>query len=223
MADLTTLVTPSQIVDLTNIDINFDLCSLRNVYNIELAVFRKNLCSEFREDLVNDLVDFSSVAEYSDTKAYSADDKVKFRGEYYTALKATTGNRPTVTQFWTPSDHFKKDDYNELYNRHLAEYLALSVLKYQLPFIMTKVKNEGVLKFDGQVFKAVERTDEERLFDGVDTRRSLVFQNMDAYLIDNKTNDNFANYLGIKGSCSDCDDETIRSKFQTRKNTYRFG
>lgn len=219
-----TLISPTEVVQLSNVDTNFAVCSFRTIYNIELYVFRKYLCKGFYDALVDDLIDRTGTLVYDDSTAYIAGNVVEWRGTYYEALAPTTGNRPSVSAFWEVADKFNQAAYNDLWNKHLAEYLSLSVLKHQLPFVMNKIKDEGVLKFDGVTFQAVDSSDEERLFDGVDSRLGIVFNNLDNFLLENDDNTLYSEYKGIKGQC-DCDESknSSQAKQSTARNYYRFG
>lgn len=214
----TTILTPTDVIQYSGIKLRNNPCDYRTIFNIEYSEFRSRLGLELYEDLKAALVDYSTATEYTGAST-TVNGIVRFQGVYYKA-KSTTTERPDNATYWLIAPKFEGDCtavYETLFCDFLAEYLALSVLMIQLPFVADSVHTEGVLEYAGQDYKSANQDGITRLQHAIKSKRELVFNNMNAYLIASDSTC-FDNYLGNLETGCGC-----TTKKNSVANGYDFG
>ena len=230
MAVLKSIITPGEVATYSGVNLPFNPCNFRTAFNIELHEFRKCLGEDFRDELVEDLEDYSSVEEWDKEATYNAGDKVKFKGIYYIVKTGVTGISnvlPTVSTKWDPAPKFGEDHVEELFCNFLAPYLALSILARQLPFIISQITDKGVIQFEGRDYEPSDKEAIERLEKAIYSTRTIILQNLDGYITkdENKVKTIFKSYiknLEISNSCNNCG-KCKKCKTGRRVGVYRFG
>lgn len=215
-----TIITPSEVAELSGVKLPFNPCDFRTAYFIEYYEFRTCLGLDFLTDLDADLVDYSAVLDWDKDSTYNTGDLVKFKGVYYISLIDSNGDVPTLKTSWECAPKFTNTKYEDLYCYHLGPYLAKSILARRLPFIISQINEEGVLQYAGNEYKTSNEDGIERLRKAIYSDRAIIFSNMDHYLTtgDNKTDTIFSNYLNNKDN--NCEDETGN---ECRKNKHKIG
>ena len=117
-------------------------CDLQDIYQVEQREARLKLGIDFYNELIADLVDYSSASEWEDGTTYSAEDVVIWDGIFYQAI-SETDTEPTTVEFWELAPKFDKDCFNTLWCNYLGVYLALNVVKNSLMHQFVKIDRPG--------------------------------------------------------------------------------
>jgi len=111
----------------------------------EATVFFNWLGNDFRQDLIDDLVDYSGTGNWVRGTAYAQDAQVIYKGVVYISLIADNNLPPTDTSGWKVGDKFQESDYQTLWDYALGLHLALEAIKPALTFTTYEADSGGVM------------------------------------------------------------------------------
>lgn len=234
------IITETEVVYHSGIDLDFQVCDLRTAHNVERFEFRECLGKEFYKTLQSALASYENITwkakdEAGDIIEYEKDAVVVYNGIFKKALE-TTSAIPSDKSKWVNAPKFDDSKYcgqiyEQLWCDYLAEFIALSVVKAELPRFATRISKDGLIKLFGQNFQAADSKEVDRIAGWIDKKIAIVFSNMDDWLKDNNINGCFDNYKGIANTCCgdcgysiencDCDDSCVKGKIT--EGTYNFG
>lgn len=184
----------------------FPVCELTDVEIIEYTLFKSCLGLDFRKDLMNDLVDHSTVLEYDDEKTYAVDEKASFNQYVYQATVITTGNRPDNILYWKDGLKFDQDLYNELWCNYLGKYLAYNVVKHTAAGSSIYLGPQGAVRRSGENFTPASTTEINLLMKNIDAKITMSLEVMVDWMKSKKEDEDdpttvFDNYLGFLNGC----------------------
>lgn len=176
-------MTANEVARYTAVDLPFNLCTMRELYNIEYRQARTKIGFDFWQRMVAAKADYSSAEEYSHTEAYEAGDVVKYKGVYYEATEASTGVLPSNSHSWEEAPKFDPAAacaalFEEIWCTFLAPYLASIVLAQRLPFVHTRIKDVGVLNYEGESYDTANEESYSRLIKAVYRDAEMIEGNM---------------------------------------------
>jgi len=182
-----------------------------DIQNIELYEFHNNLGIDFYNELIASLTPESVIDEWQPNIAYPINTKVMFCGKCYVTIESSVSVEPTNVLYWKLcSDKFSNacaTVYNDLYNNFLGQYLALCVFRSKLSFIYTNLAPEGALKFNGNHWKADEKS-EKNLSNAINLQIKIVLENMNYWVVqwrkDNPNSQCLTNYGKSNNDESEC-------------------
>lgn len=195
MAAASTILTETEVKQLAGMDRHVPACSINDIRQVELKAARDCLGKDFYRAMVADLRDWSEKDEYDGITTYSAGEVVLYQGVYYEALVTTTAE-PSLATDWKEADKFATECYNTLFCTVLGRYLALLVAQNSVMPISSPVTAQGIVKLEGEGFKAADKTEVARLQHWYASQVATAFENLDDYLTENSTNACFSSYLG---------------------------
>lgn len=141
-----TLMNAEEVIQLSPVQAGFPADYItQGIYLNERTVFMGWLGSDFRGDLIADLVDYSGATEWERGKTYSQDDQVIHKGLYYVSLSNDNGLPPTDPSGWTPGDKFQEADYQSLWDQCLGVHFALVHLKPALTWATFEADSGGIM------------------------------------------------------------------------------
>jgi len=111
----------------------------------EMTVFLNWLGMDFRQDLIDDLVDYSGAVKWVRGTAYALDAQVIHKGVVYISLTADNNLPPTDRSAWKVGDKFQESDYQTLWDYALGLHLALEAIKPALTFTTYEADSGGVM------------------------------------------------------------------------------
>ena len=201
-------MTTHEVARYTAVSLPFNLCSMRELYNIEYRQGRKTIGYDLWQAMITAQADYSAAQEYDPDTTYSADDVAKYKGVYYAATEETTGTPPSNTASWIEAPKFDPanpcaNEYEELWCTFLAPYLANLTLAQRLPYVHTQIKDIGVLNYGGDSYDTADETSYDRLIKALYRDAELIKANMSHYanLTDTEC---FAGFVGLDKK-DDCD------------------
>lgn len=173
----TTIMTPYEVLKKSKFE-DMAGCDLNDILQVEQSRFRKYLGSDFREVLLNDLVDYSAATVYLNGTTYNQNDNVVYMGLIYTVTATTTTNEPTVESDWSLARKFTTDCYENLYCLYLSRYLSMCITKNSIPPVATPLTRNGVIVRKGLHFDGASHQDVTRLSNWSDAEIQDCYDNM---------------------------------------------
>lgn len=177
-----TIINPAEVKYLSGVNKNIPACSFSSVQQVEKRERRNCLGKTFYDSLLADVVDYSGANEYDSATAYVLDDVVIYKGIYYKATGATTGNAPSDYTKWEYAPKFSEAAYNTLWTEYLGMYLALNVLEFTLTGANVDFSDQGLIQHKGETFQQASESSIKRFQMGVTSRISTVLANMTEFL-----------------------------------------
>lgn len=116
------------------------------IYPSEENLFGDCISFEFRDAMITDAVDFSQCKQWSEDKVYALDEIVEFDGYHYKSKIALNGDIIGVNASWERAKYFANTNYNELWEKGMARWISLTVLKAVMPFNTYKIAAKGTTK-----------------------------------------------------------------------------
>lgn len=113
---------------------------------IERELFSDCLNLDFRDLLIADRNDFSSVELYSDAQVYCDRALVENSGIIYQSLKPNNDKLLTDTKWWKTVSYFKSDKYNVLWGLGMARWISLKVYSENLVYTTFHSGGKGLIK-----------------------------------------------------------------------------
>lgn len=113
---------------------------------IERELFSDCLNLDFRDLLIADRNDFSTVELYSDAQVYCDRAMVENSGTIYQSLKPSNDKLLTDTKWWKTVSYFKSDKYNVLWGLGMARWIALKVYSENLVYTTFHSGGKGLIK-----------------------------------------------------------------------------
>lgn len=218
-----TIINPTEVIYFSNVRLNFNPCTFREVFQIEYQEARTCLGIDFYNDLIAALADYSAAPAYEAGTSYLAGEVVRFKGIYYQAL-VDTSELPTVATEWEPAPKFTgacADQYNDFFCDFLAPYLAFTILAIRIPYVRTQATDLGIIEFSGMQYEPAEADQYQRLLHAIDRDRAMAWNNLVFHLEQDLSEDPcFANYKGFEEN--ECDKGNC-SRNINRAGLYRFG
>lgn len=206
MAVRQTLITPEEVKELARIDRHVQPCDLNDIRQVEATAATECLGEDFYNALVDDLINYSGVAKWTNTTTLT-DGVREYKGVYYIALRDTSAE-PSLKSDWEKAPKFGTDCFNDLWCERLGRYLALLVVQSSLPPISTPITASGTVKKKGEGFSAAEERSVLRLQEWLGSQVLGAFQNLHNYLTNNAgaVNDDgdkcFSLYKGLSTTCN---------------------
>ena len=205
-----TLISKVEVVEFSNIDATFNPSRLKGLWVVEFKVFNDILGYDFWQLLLEDKIDRSTTQEWNDTTEYSTGQVIFYKGRYRQAIQASpAGTIPSTKGIWVDADKFENDKYQELWTSCLGQYLSLSVLMTDFPFVSSKISEEGAVSFNGTTYKKEDKDSVKSLELAIAAKRKLTFEVMDAWMNKNNGDNDFDKYLGIDDNSGDNSKEQI--------------
>jgi len=223
-----TITTPSDVIFFTNVEpLNFNVCTFRNIREVELSLFRKQIGFDLYESMLNSLADYSAVNAYAAGNSYQPSDVVAYEGYFYEALETTTAN-PKNRDAWKVAPRFEGDcaeAYDDFFCDYLGPYIAHQVLARRLPYIRNKILDKGVLEYQGGNFETTDGKQYDTLKSAVNRDASVIWENLVWYMSQEeqveKKDTCFAGWLLFKDEkCERGDSKESKIK---RAGLYDFG
>jgi len=213
----TGLLTPNEVALYSAIDLPFNVCSFRELYSIEYRQGRAFLGYEFWQTMVAARADYSGKPAYQAGTTYSIGDIVSYKGVYYKATQVND-TLPTNTLNWEVAPKFDtaKDcsgSFESLWCNFLAYYLSNLVLAQRLPYIYSRVKDIGVVQYNGQDYDTVDDTAYDRLIRAIYRDVDLVKDNITHWInySQDTVDDCFSDFAGILET-ENCNNEQKESR-----------
>jgi hypothetical protein len=113
---------------------------------IERELFSDCLTLDFRDLLIADRADFSSVKLYSDAEVYCDDDLVESAGVVYQSLKPNNDKSLLDLKYWKVKSYFNTEKYNTLWSVGMARWIALKVYSENLAYTTFHSGGKGLIK-----------------------------------------------------------------------------
>lgn len=207
-------MTPGEVPVYTAIDLPFNVCSFRELFSIEYRQARVTIGFDLWQAMVNARADYSSEPDYSQGATYAEGDVVKYKGVHYRAIEAAEGVTPTNTVKWEAAPKFDESNdcaakYEKFWCTFLAPYLANLVLAQRLPFIHTRIKDVGVLTYEGNDYDTADVTSYDRLIKALYRDTEIAKGNIEHWINygEHAGSECFKDYKDIITK-EDCDDGT---------------
>lgn len=180
-----TLTTPSDVVFFTNVEpLNFNVCTFRNIREVELSLFRKQIGFDLYEAMLDASADYGAASGYVAGNTYNEGDVVSYEGYFYEALKTTTAN-PKNREAWEVAPRFEGDcaeAYDDFFCDYLGPYIAHQVLARRLPYIRNKILDKGVLEYQGGNFETTDGKQYDTLKSAVNRDAAVIWENLVWYM-----------------------------------------
>lgn len=177
-------------------------CEQRTIKQLEEKEFRDCIGFELYEQMQAALVDYSTTQQYV-SQEYTAGQTVVYKGDVYQAVE-TTSTIPTNATGWKLADKFSIEAYNALWCDYLGEYLSWVILRSRLAFMRSPIKGGTITALFGSDYRPASDDSYSSLQKVVNIRIGIVFGNMDHWLNNYDSGEEFENYKGLeKKSCKD--------------------
>jgi hypothetical protein len=166
---------------------------------IERDLFSDCLDLDFRQLMISDRNDFSTVVIYSDAEVYCDKDLVENSGIIYQSLKPNNDKNLLDTKWWKTVSYFKSDKYNVLWGLGMARWIALKVYSENLTYTTFHSGGKGLIKhFEDSGQRTVDQREFFTYKRQIDSDVSMAHKVMMAYIKKNATD------LGwIEPTCGD--------------------
>jgi hypothetical protein len=222
-----TIMTREDLIAFGRVGADFPTCEIADIYNIEFSVFRGcGLGVKFYNILLNDLTDFTVVTAYAPGSEYAENDMVSYKGRYYKAKDAVPEDTfPSDISFWKLATKFKTPCYEDFFCRFLGPFLALQIVRNQIPFAVAKFGAEGLITFNGNNYKTAKEEERQTLYVAIDKMLGTVFSNME-YFIKNDDGSCFTDTAFVSSTCGTCQKTDCNGKCTEKydkRNYYRAG
>lgn len=113
----------------------------------EMKLFGECVGYDFRDAMLADAIDYSSVEEYQESKVYDLDELVYFDGLIYKSLVALNYSVNFVDDTkWETVSTFANPNFNDLWVCGMAKWIGMSIYKDVVPFITYQASGKGVVK-----------------------------------------------------------------------------
>lgn len=116
------------------------------IYPSEESLFGDCISFESRDAMILNAVDFSQCKQWSEDKVYALNEIVEFNGYHYKSKIASNSDIVGVNASWEIAKYFVDTNYNELWEKGMARWIALTVLKAVMPFNTYKIAAKGTTK-----------------------------------------------------------------------------
>lgn len=155
-------MTPHEVAQYTAIALPFNVCSFRQLLNIEYRQALELLGLELYDRMLAAKADYSTVEEWDRGGIYAEEELALWNGLYWVSLVSDNETEPGTSPQWEVAPKFDQGTecgavYETVWCRHLAPYLASLILSQRLPFIGTKIMDVGVVKYNGADYATVTR------------------------------------------------------------------
>lgn len=141
-----TLLNAEEVIQLTPVQSNFPTAYInQGIYLNEVTVFMNWLGRDFRNDLIEDMVDYSAATPWVNGTAYAIDAQVIHKGLVYISLITDNNLPPQNPVGWKLGDKFEEEDYQTLWEDSLGLHLALEILKPALTFTTYEADSGGIM------------------------------------------------------------------------------
>lgn len=177
-----TIITPSEVVRYSDIDVNVPVCNFRQIQQIESYLFGTKLTSKLYDDMLSKLVDYSGVTTWKSTDTITIGVKKLYNGVVYAALQNSVGVLPTNYEYWDVAPKFSSECYEKFWCDVLANYLAIAILENRLPKIWIKVKSDGVVKQKGEMYDSASGQDYKTYHNAVIRDLEMCYYNVTTYM-----------------------------------------
>jgi hypothetical protein len=112
---------------------------------IEMTIFAECFGEEFRERLMDDIIEYS-YKKYSDADVYSEGDIVEHNFVLYRSLKEENDCFVTFVDDWEKVPKFEKEIYNQLWSSGMESWISNTILSTNLGALTYPISGKGVTK-----------------------------------------------------------------------------
>jgi len=213
-----TICKPSDVIQFAPVKLDFNPCTFRELYNIEIEQARKCFGGLY-DDMLAALADYSAAPAYVAGTSYNAGNIVSFTANsqrlYYEAL-VNTSAIPTLATDWKEAPRFTggcAESFDDLFCMYYGPYMAHTVLAMRMPYIYTRISDAGIVRYQDNNNTEADDKAYSRLQNAVFRDRDSIFKNFEAYMAldaqkENLCFENYKGYVatscGCGGTCNKC-------------------
>lgn len=196
-------------------------CDIQDIYQIEQREARLNIGETFYKLLIDDLVNYSTTAEWT-PGSYNEDDTVKYKGLIKIALRNTT-QEPSGLD-WAIAPKFSEACYEAFFTGYLGRYLALCVAKNSVVPMSANIEAQGIVeKFDNN-FRPVSDQKIDRSLRWFEANIAMIFDNMKSFACKSTACSKTLESFGLTECCETCHKiEIYCTCKKARRQTIRIG
>jgi hypothetical protein len=112
----------------------------------ERKLFRDCLGKSLYKLMMDDVKDFTNVAEWDSKATYQEGDQVLFHGCVIESNIANNTDLPGKSSSWEPAKKFESECFNDLWELHLREYLAFEVIYTSIRYATHTASAKGLVE-----------------------------------------------------------------------------
>ena len=155
------------------------------IHIVEEALFHECLGIALYNDMLSDIVDYSSVGAFREQQPYTVGSNVIVNGIIYTCIQATTSQTVANSNFWQVAIKFNNPAYQELWTRYLAMLIATNVQIHTLATQAVSVSAAGVTRSKSENYNPATLAEVSALRESLDNTRIKMLKTMLLWLGEN--------------------------------------
>lgn len=162
-----TLTTIADVLRHSEFRDTFPPCDIKSVRDVELQIAVNVLGWDFYQLLLANLTNTEGALEWQNGTSYPVNQIVKYKGDFYTAIRVNSVQPPTATD-WKLTPKFQNACYETFWCEHLARVISLSVFKAHSPLGAAQLTGKGWAQFNGNDSMAASDKSMRVAMNGID-------------------------------------------------------